>query len=162
MKKNIANYIFCKVCSENKTRENFFSVNGNRKYPPCKSCRRKSQNKRDRTETGLIKKIYRSQNSSSKSRNHKLPTYDFDWFYAWIISATSFKEFFNKWTKSNFDTKFIPSVDRIDNSLGYTKENIQLMTFYDNKRKSNMLNEKLHLGEKSQKEVFCIFQENFK
>lgn len=41
----------------------------------------------------------------------------------------------DEWTESGFDRKLCPSIDRIDNTKGYTRDNIQWLTMDENRKK---------------------------
>lgn len=43
-----------------------------------------------------------------------------------------FMKLFNDWGKSGWDRKKAPSIDRLDNSFGYEKGNMQWITNYEN------------------------------
>lgn len=44
----------------------------------------------------------------------------------------SFMEIYNDWVKSGFKTNLMPSIDRIDNDLGYSLGNMQWLSKHDN------------------------------
>lgn len=48
---------------------------------------------------------------------------------------TQFTKLYNNWKKCGFKRKLAPSIDRVDNSKGYTKDNIQWMTQSQNSSK---------------------------
>lgn len=50
--------------------------------------------------------------------------------------SNGYEDLFNEWVSSWYDTAKIPSVDRIDPSMPYEPDNIQLMTWEENYRKS--------------------------
>ena len=84
---------------------------------------------RNKTRLGLCKKLYYAQRGSSKDRGHEMPDYSREWLVYWIQSQPHFDALFNAWVESDYDTKLRPSVDRIDESKPYTKNNIQLVTW---------------------------------
>lgn len=53
----------------------------------------------------------------------------------WTNNILDFLECFKVWELSGFRNKFAPSIDRIDNSKGYTPENMQWLLLTDNSRK---------------------------
>ena len=94
----------------------------------------------NRTPDFLIKSIYERQLSSSKTRGHSMPDYDLAWLNNWVKSQTEFQALFDAWIASECQTLLIPSVDRFDDAIGYTKANLhKVMTWADNKRRGEVL-----------------------
>ena len=89
-----------------------------------------------KTKKGVITRIYISQKSRSKLRGHDLPSYSKKELYEWMYSQKLFHELFDTWKLSNYNKMNKPSIDRIDDSIGYTMGNIQLMTWQENINKS--------------------------
>jgi len=57
-------------------------------------------------------------------------------FYKWCEQNIEvFKKIHQTWEKSNWDNKYSPSIDRIDNSKGYTINNIRWLSKTDNCKK---------------------------
>ena len=83
----------------------------------------------------LVRQTYRGQKRRSKLRGHSPPKYTFDELYKWIISQSNFKELYNNWIKSSYQKDLIPSVDRLDDDKGYSFDNIQLITWKENRQK---------------------------
>ncbi len=94
-----------------------------------------SQYKYRRTKKGVIAKMYGSQRGSSKSRGQALPNYSLDEFRDKLMATTLFHTLFNNWEINNYNTLLVPSADRKDDSLPYTLNNIQLMTWEENSNK---------------------------
>ena len=98
------------------------------------------QNINNRTPDFLIKNIYEAQLSSSKTRGHSMPDYDLVWLNNWVKSQPEFQSLFDAWIASECQTLLIPSVDRFDDAIGYTKANLhKVMTWADNKRRGEVL-----------------------
>ena len=98
----------------------------------CRACHNKILKIHHRTKKGLTCQIYNGQKSSSKRRNHKLPTYSMQELREWLFSQKKFHELYNNWKNSGYKKNLIPSVDRIDNDKGYSFDNIKLMTWREN------------------------------
>ena len=103
----------------------------------CKKCATESTKLMRRTKEGLITKIYSSQRSNSKMRNHPEPAYTKQEFKEWMHNQNNFYELYENWKKNNFNKKFVPSVDRIDDFKPYTFDNIRLTSWCKNEQKAN-------------------------
>ena len=59
-------------------------------------------------------------------------------FLSWCeIEKNNFMKFYEKWKKSGYQRKFAPSIDRINNNLGYVLGNLQWLTQSENSKKYN-------------------------
>ncbi len=136
----------CTKCKVEKSKDNFYKSN---KYQ-CRQCQAENGRQRDRTRLGLIGSIYRTQIRSSKHRKHNPPAYSKDDLFAWFDKQESFSMLYTQWVKSDYEKMLRPSVDRIDDSIGYTLENIQLMSWDANAKKAHagMLDGHLHCNHK--------------
>jgi hypothetical protein len=56
-----------------------------------------------------------------------------------FLTNSIFLRLFKNWKDNNFDINFTPSIDRIDSKLGYTIDNIQFLTHFDNSMKDQTL-----------------------
>lgn len=99
-----------------------------------------------RTKDTLIRRMYNRQVHSSKERNHPKPDYNLDWYKKWCLNQNVFHVLYKNWIESDYNKKFTPSGDRIDSKKPYIKNNIQIMTWEENNKKSlieNIENKKL-------------------
>ena len=53
-------------------------------------------------------------------------------FYKLVMTNWQLKEVYTKWRNSGYDRQLSPSVDRINSNAGYTINNIQFLSSYDN------------------------------
>jgi len=87
------------------------------------------------SKIGLISVIYSHQKGSSKKRNHPAPNYSKQDLINWCLSKPIFHVLFKEWEKSEFHTYLSPSIDRKNDNIPYTMNNIQLMTWEENRLK---------------------------
>ncbi|MDA3837240.1 MAG: NUMOD1 domain-containing DNA-binding protein [Nanoarchaeota archaeon] len=104
----------------------------------CRDCINKKLKEFVRTKIGLAKKIYRRQKFNSIKRGHRQPAYTKEDFIEWILNNSSFNNLYEKWVASDFKFELIPSCDRLDNSVGYSFSNIQVVTWEENRKNSNI------------------------
>jgi hypothetical protein len=101
----------------------------------CRSCQYAYKREYDRTLNGLVHKIYGQQKSNSKRRGHKPPAYTFDALYDWFLSQPNYKKLYDNWKNSGYIKDLTPSIDRLDDNKGYSFDNIQLITWQENRKK---------------------------
>lgn len=80
-----------------------------------------------------FRKSFRDSVSRSKriGREHTLT------WEQWLTFKSKYSELHKKWVESRYKLKFCPSIDRIDNTKGYTFDNVQIITFEQNLSKEN-------------------------
>jgi len=127
----------CKSCNQIKNTSDFSKYknakDGFQSF--CKQCNLQKIKAYWHTKKGLVSKIYNSQRGSSKKRKHPLPTYTKEELKEWLYSQKKFHVLYDNWKRLDFQRAYTPSVDRIDDGLGYTMRNIQLMTWKENQGK---------------------------
>ena len=102
----------------------------------CKICFNIISTNYHRSKLGFISKIYAQQKRSSKKRNHSKPSYTKKEFINWMFSQSNFEKLYNDWVKSDYAKDLAPSVDRLDDYKPYSLDNIQLMTWKENREKA--------------------------
>lgn len=135
----------CKECNKNDVRDNYASK---REYY------REYDRLRQRLDINrILTHRYNSLKARSRedyvhSRRYKVtgkPYLSKSDFMEWANeNMTTFMELYNKWAASGFNTKLIPSVDRIDSNLGYTRGNIQWLSRSENTIKFNKVDDPEH------------------
>ncbi len=101
----------------------------------CKICKKEEQQIRGYTKEGVIATIYNSQKQSSKSRGHTPPEYSLNELKEATLAMPLFDTLYQTWVDSGYDTLLKPSYDRENDYIGYTKDNIELKTWGENKDK---------------------------
>ena len=90
---------------------------------------------REHTKAGKIEKIYNKQKAKSKERGHEAPQYSKFALIDWAMSQELYHTLFDAWAESGWETDLAPSIDRKDDTLGYSFDNIQVMVWRDNRDK---------------------------
>lgn len=103
----------------------------------CKECAALVRSKYLRTRIGIISGIFDAQRSSSKTRGHNPPGYTKQQLIGWCMSQDIFHTLYFEWVKSGYDKMLKPSCDRTDDSMGYSLDRLQIMTWRENASKSH-------------------------
>lgn len=129
----------CNKCSQEKTLEEFPKNKGKHlgRGHYCRECSNKVIRDNSLTKNGVITAIWNGQRHSSRYRGMDMPTYTKQELSEWLINQKLFHELYDKWVESGYFKGNKPSVDRINDYVGYTMDNIQLMTFKQNLDKSH-------------------------
>ena len=101
----------------------------------CISCKNEKYNEFYHTKKGVSGTIYNAQKQNSKRRGHTNPAYSLSELRQWLYSQPLFHVMYDNWKRLDYQKAYKPSVDRIDDSIGYTMANIQLMTWDENLKK---------------------------
>ena len=122
----------CKVCFENLSDDCFYANRAK-----CKSCYRHLSERSDPNK--LVSTLYANQKSTSKQRGHPSPSYSRQFLLNWILKQPNFQSLWNNWVSSDYQSDLKPSVDRIDDSIPYTADNICLTTWKKNRSKTRLI-----------------------
>lgn len=101
----------------------------------CRACNKLISEKYKKTEFGLITQIYSLQKLTSKRRGYEPPNYTKDELIDWLYK-NGFYAMWCQWNWSGFLKEKLPSVDRLDDYKTYSIENIQLISWKQNRDKS--------------------------
>ena len=130
----------CKKCGRMLSFDNYsnssYSKDGFNIY--CKSCASDIYLNFSHSKNGLITIWYKSHKCNSKTRGRENPTYTKEELKTWAMSQKSFHRLYDQWKNKGFDKDYVPSVDRIDDAVGYTINNIQIVTWKSNRDKAVM------------------------
>ena len=103
----------------------------------CAECQREYNKTARKTKSGVISMIYSNQKIHSDRRGHEYPLYTIDELREWLLDQPLFHELYEKWVESNYNKELKPSCDRKDDSMGYSLDRLQLMTWEKNNSKGN-------------------------
>ena len=135
----------CKICGIEKPLSEFHKdkniKDGHTNY--CKECRSKQNKKYKKSLKGFLKGIYNHQKETSKRRRHHFPLYSFETLCKWFVLQPNWEDLWLKYQASNYDRNLAPSVDRLNDNKGYSLDNIQLITAYENAMKQINKSKKL-------------------
>ena len=131
---------YCSKCKTDKSIADFYRnksrYDGVDSY--CKSCSNLLKVDFRKTKKGLISVIYGHQVSHSKARGHNAPNYTKKELINWCLSQIKFHSLYYLWVESNYNKWDSPSCDRKDDYKPYSLNNLQLLTWLENKRKSEL------------------------
>ena len=89
------------------------------------------------SKKGLTNRIYSNQVTSSKTRGFMPPEYTLIELREWVFSNALFDKLYTDYVNSDYCSDLVPSVDRKNDYIHYTLQNIQLMTWKENEAKGN-------------------------
>jgi len=126
--------VYCNDCNTYKSISEFHK-NKNRSNGLngfCKECMKLRIKKSERTKVGVIRHIFAAQKRSSAKRRMKNPSYTLSELIDYCATNAKFDKLYDEWVESGYNTLKKPSFDRKKYSLGYSFENIELMTWGEN------------------------------
>jgi len=124
----------CPKCDTEKDQSDFSKdksrSDGIRQY--CKSCAYDMSIAWNRSPKGVAVRLWHKHKARSIDRGHDQPDYDRDWLINYVLNHPDYSKLYKKYVASGFDKYECPSIDRIDDNVGYRKDNIRLVSFRDN------------------------------
>jgi hypothetical protein len=131
-------YKTCNTCSTSKPVDEF--PHDKRKTQgcasKCKSCTSLYRKQWFTTPKGWASAVYTNQINNSKRRGHSLPTYTTGELLLWAES-NNLVSLMNAWALSHYSLEKRPSVDRLNENLGYSLSNIRLVTWQENHERNS-------------------------
>lgn len=126
----------CVTCKTEKLLESFskHKLTKDGRQSRCKQC----VSEYYRTQEGLCTKIYYNQKRNTLKKHFEPMQYSKIELFYWIINQSNFEELYDGWVKSDYNRNYAPSVDRINDYMGYSFHNITLTTWAENKEKGHL------------------------
>lgn len=126
-----------KTCSHCKVEQPLAAFNNQAtgefgKRNECRECVKRY----GRSPHGLAIGIYADQKEKCVARGYMQPAYTVEDLESWLIAQPLFDSLYATWVQSEFDTNQRPSVDRLNDYVSYTLDNIQLLTREANNQKN--------------------------
>ena len=130
----------CTKCGKLKRLEDFYKrrsgvKNKHSKESNCKDCCSKRNLTNSRSKRGKALTLFRSQIRRTKINGLPDVSYSKTDFIDWLFSNDKYIVIYDKWVKSGYDKMKAPSIDRIDDYMGYSFDNIIVTTWEENKLK---------------------------
>lgn len=98
----------------------------------CKTCSYKVSIDWNRSKKGVAIRMWHKHNARSETRGHDKPNYDREWLINFIMNHPDYERLHSEYVASDFCKYKAPSIDRIDDNIGYRKDNIRLVSFQEN------------------------------
>lgn len=144
LKAGIPKFKDCITCKESKLLSDYYKhgAMSDGHLNKCKECakRHSKENEalngksRNQTVKGIVRVLYKTQKQNQLKRGHGELPYTKKEFREWLFK-NNFQELYNIWVKGNYEKDLKPSVDRLDSTKGYTFDNMELITWGENKKR---------------------------
>ena len=91
-----------------------------------------------RTKESIPTIIFNTQKRCSKERGHNPPEYTREELKLWMYSQDIFHKLYDEWIESGYKKDNKPSCDRLNNDIGYSFDNIEIVTWGTNKKRADI------------------------
>jgi len=96
-----------------------------------------------KTPKGVLTNLYNKQKERSKKRGFPMPDYSLKWLHETFLQDKLFLLLFRRWADRGYRYYDKPSIDRIDSKKPYRKDNIQILTWEENRKKGDNENKSI-------------------
>lgn len=93
-----------------------------------------------KTPKGVLTNLYHKQIERCLKKGKHLPTYTLKELHARFLNDEKYIKIFENWAANGFQYYDTPSIDRNNPELGYTMDNIQIMSWLENRAKGDQEN----------------------
>ncbi len=90
-----------------------------------------------RNKKGVLRQLMNSQRQRSKRLGWTAPDYNTQYLQDRFLHDPTFNRLYEAWVGNGYQRLDKPSLDRIDPGLPYTKSNIQMVSYRENKAKAD-------------------------
>ena len=91
---------------------------------------------KDRNIDNFHLRVYKGMRRRNLKRGHGELPFSRDEFKEWLFKQDMYEELFKNWKESDHNIMILPVPDRLNDHEGYSFENMQLVTYKYNLRKS--------------------------
>ena len=132
----------CTSCNMTLDKQFFYKRSARKKAisSECKQCLQQRALDFKRTKKGWMARAFQAMKQRERKRGHCSIDYNLGDFERYISLNKDFDKLYNKWVKSGYKKSLAPSVDRLEDTLGYSIGNIQITSWKDNNKKSHEYN----------------------
>lgn len=134
----------CITCKESKLLIDYYkhAAMADGHLNKCKECakRHSKENEavkgksRNQTVKGVVRVLYKTQKQNQIKRGHGELPYTKKEFRDWLFD-NDFEALYKEWVAGNYAKDLKPSVVRVDSTKGYSFDNIELITWGENKKR---------------------------
>ena len=90
-----------------------------------------------KTPKGVLTNLYSKMQERNIKRGYGILPFSLSELHEIYLNDKNFLCIFKKWEEGNYRTELKPSFDRINPTIGYTLENIEIKTWGENRKKAD-------------------------
>lgn len=89
------------------------------------------------SKEGKLAHMYQQHKQRSSKKGWPQPTYTQEELFAWGMALPHYHSLFNTWVSSGYARELSPSIDRLDDYLPYSLDNIRMVAWEENNHKGS-------------------------